>query len=43
MRHKNLIIMLCLLALGATLGGCTKCGWLFSDGSRACHSDAPPR
>jgi cyclic lactone autoinducer peptide len=36
-RIANLI---CLLLLAATLGGCTKCGWIWDQGPRACHSDA---
>lgn len=32
--------ILCLVAFGLTLAGCTKCGWLW-DEARACHADAP--
>jgi len=31
-----------LLVLGLSLGGCTKCGWLFDQpGPGTCRSDAP--
>ena len=30
-----------LLLLGLALGGCTKCGWIWQDSGRVCHSDAP--
>ncbi len=34
--------LLCLAVLGLSLGGCTKCGWLWNDqGPGTCHSDAP--
>jgi len=32
--------ILCLLALSFSLGGCTKCGWLW-DETHACRADAP--
>lgn len=30
--------ILCLLLLGLGLAGCTKCGWVWEQGGRACHS-----
>jgi hypothetical protein len=34
--------LLCLALLGLSLGGCTKCGWLWNDqGPGTCHSDNP--
>jgi hypothetical protein len=38
----RLAALLCLVLLGLSLGGCTKCGWLWNDqGPGTCHSDAP--
>jgi hypothetical protein len=34
-------VILCLLLLGATLGGCTKCGFIWDDVGHSCHADAP--
>jgi len=39
--HKRLVTLLCLGLLAMSLGGCTKCGWLWDQSGRACHSDAP--
>jgi hypothetical protein len=39
--HRRLFAILCLLLLALSAAGCTKCGWLWEDGQRACHSDAP--
>jgi hypothetical protein len=39
-KHLAAILCLALLALSAT--GCTKCGWIWEDGTHACHSDALP-
>jgi predicted small lipoprotein YifL len=36
-----LVTLMCLLLLAASLGGCSKCGPLWSDGAKACHSDVP--
>jgi len=30
-----------LLLLGATLGGCTKCGFIWDDLGHSCHASAP--
>jgi hypothetical protein len=37
------IAVVCLIVFGLSLGlgGCTKCGWLWNEGPRGCHSDAP--
>jgi hypothetical protein len=39
MTRQRLAAILCLVLLGLSLGGCTKCGWLWDNGGRACHSD----
>ena len=36
---KRLTVLACVVAFGLTLGGCTKCGFVWDDGPRACHSD----
>jgi hypothetical protein len=33
--------LVCLLALGLALAGCTKCGWIWDEGPRSCHAAAP--
>jgi hypothetical protein len=38
---KRLVAIVCLVLLGLSLGGCTKCGWLWDQPPRSCHSDAP--
>ena len=38
---KRLAAILCLLIVGLSLGGCSKCGWLWDERGRACHADAP--
>jgi hypothetical protein len=38
---KRLATILCLAALGLSLGGCTKCGWIWNDSPRACRADTP--
>jgi hypothetical protein len=30
--------VLCLLLLGFGLAGCSKCGWIWEQGGRACQS-----
>jgi len=38
----RLAALVCLALLGLSLGGCTKCGWLWNDqGPGTCHSDTP--
>jgi hypothetical protein len=27
--------------LGLTLGGCTKCGWIWDNGPSSCRADVP--
>jgi len=39
--RQRLAASLCLAQLALSLGGCTKCGWLWNENGRACHSDAP--
>lgn len=41
--HKRLATILCLILLGLSAGGCSKCGWLWDEGGRACRSDTAPR
>jgi hypothetical protein len=38
---KRAAAILCLALLGLSLGGCTKCGFIWDDGPRSCRSDAP--
>jgi hypothetical protein len=38
-RRSLTILALLLLALSAA--GCSKCGFFWEDGQRACHSEAP--
>ncbi|MFY9757577.1 MAG: peptidylprolyl isomerase [Pseudolabrys sp.] len=38
---KRIAVVTCLILLGLSLAGCTKCGWLWNEGARGCHSDAP--
>ncbi|MCX7297581.1 MAG: peptidylprolyl isomerase [Hyphomicrobiales bacterium] len=33
--------IVCLAVLGLSLGGCSKCGFFWDTGSRACRADAP--
>jgi hypothetical protein len=40
---KRIAVVACLILVGLSLGGCTKCGWLWNDGPRSCRSDSPPR
>jgi hypothetical protein len=35
----RLFALTCLVILGLSLGGCTKCGWIWNDWTHACHSD----
>lgn len=38
--------LMCIVLIGAALGGCTRCGWLWEEGSatpKACRSDTPVR
>jgi hypothetical protein len=38
---KRLAAVLCLLLAGLSVSGCTKCGWIWEDGARSCHSGTP--
>ena len=38
---RRLTAILCLVFIGLALAGCSKCGWLWEEGGRACHADAP--
>ena len=38
---KRLAAILCLVVLGLSLGGCSRCGWLWDEAPRACRADAP--
>ena len=38
---KRLAAFVRLVMLGLVLSGCTKCGWTWNYGPRACHSDVP--
>jgi hypothetical protein len=43
---KRLTILSSLLLLSVSLGGCSKCGWIWNDWQstpQSCRSDAPPR
>jgi len=37
----RLAVILSLALLAASLGGCTKCGFIWDDLGHSCHSDAP--
>jgi hypothetical protein len=39
--QKRVAVILCLAVLGLSLGGCTKCGWLWDDLGRSCKADLP--
>lgn len=36
---KRFAALVCLVLLGLALGGCTRCGWVWDDGPRACRAD----
>jgi hypothetical protein len=38
--HRRLLAIVCLVVLGLGLSGCSKCGWIWNEGARSCHSDA---
>jgi len=41
MKHRAAATV-CLVLLGLSLGGCSKCGgWFWEDGSRACRTALP--
>ena len=37
--RQRLTALVCLLLLGLTLGGCSKCGWVWDNWGRACHHE----
>jgi hypothetical protein len=39
--RKRLAAVFCLFLAGLSLGGCTKCGWIWEDGARSCHYGTP--
>jgi hypothetical protein len=39
--HRRVFAILALLLLALSAAGCTKCGFFWEDGPRACHSEAP--
>jgi len=39
--RKGIVIAICFVLLGLSLGGCTHCGWLWEQGPRSCRSDSP--
>jgi hypothetical protein len=39
--RRRLIPILCLALVALTLGGCTKCGFIWETGPRSCHGDSP--
>jgi hypothetical protein len=39
--RRRLAAIACLVLLGLSLGGCTKCGFLWDENGRACHSETP--
>ena len=39
--QKRLAAIVCLIVLGLSAGGCTKCGWIWEQSPRACRADAP--
>jgi hypothetical protein len=38
---QRVAAMLCLVVLGLSLGGCTKCGWLWDDLGHSCKAEMP--
>jgi hypothetical protein len=40
--HKRAFAILGLVLLALAASGCSKCGWWFDQGPRACQSE-PPR
>jgi len=39
--HRRVIAILCLLLLALSAAGCSKCGFFWEEGQRACHSETP--
>lgn len=42
---RRTVMLTALLALGVSLSGCSKCGWIWDDWRKpgACREDVPPR
>ncbi|HZP79663.1 MAG TPA: peptidylprolyl isomerase [Pseudolabrys sp.] len=38
---RRLTALIVLVLVAATLGGCTKCGWIWDDAQKSCRADAP--
>jgi hypothetical protein len=38
---KRAAVIISVVLFGFGLSGCTKCGWLWDQPARACHSDTP--
>jgi len=38
--RKRLSVLLAVIVLGSALGGCSKCGFFWQEGPRACKDDA---
>jgi hypothetical protein len=46
MQRQRFITFVALIVLAASLGGCTKCGWIWDDWTgkpKSCLTDAPTR
>ncbi|MFN3659419.1 MAG: peptidylprolyl isomerase [Pseudolabrys sp.] len=41
--RQRLAVLACLALAGLVLGGCSKCGWFWEQGPRACQSGGAPR
>jgi hypothetical protein len=39
--RRRIPALVFLVIIAAALSGCTKCGFIWEQGPRACHSDAP--
>jgi hypothetical protein len=39
--QNRLAAIFFLVILGLGLGGCSKCGWLWEEGGRACRAETP--
>jgi hypothetical protein len=39
--QNRIAALVCIVLLGISLGGCTKCGWIWNDWPKSCHADVP--
>lgn len=39
--QKRVVTILCLILLGLSVSGCSKCGFFWEDGGRACKAEMP--